>query len=173
MPIAKIARWNLVLIVVVGLYGMVTGEPYWRDNGHGARLYDYLFWLGLGLNGPSGFASDYLSRLSSSGTEFRFVVQYLLWCLLLWPQWKLYHAVAVWCRASRRRQMALYSLALLLALSGSAGAYQAWSIGHRPTDLFIDKYFWFVRIAGIACTGIVLLVYVDLFKDQARSNSSL
>ena len=35
MPITKIVRWNLALIVVVGLYGMVTDEPYWRDNGHG------------------------------------------------------------------------------------------------------------------------------------------
>lgn len=173
MPSTKIIRWNLALIVVVGLYGMVTDEPYWRDNGHGPWLYDYLFWLGLVLNGPSGFAADYLSRLSSSGTEVRFVIQYVLWCLLLWPQWKLYHAVAMWCRESRRRQMALYSLALLLALSGTAGAYEAWLIGHRPSDLFIDKYFWFVRIAGIAFAGIVLLVYVYLFKDQARSNSSL
>lgn len=35
MPIAKVIRWNLALIVVAGLYGMVTNEPYWRDNGHG------------------------------------------------------------------------------------------------------------------------------------------
>ena len=172
MPIARIIRWNVALIVAGGFYGLATNEPYWRDTGHGPWLYDYLFWLGLVLNGPSGFAADYLSRLSSSGTEFRFVIQYVLWCLLLWPQWKLYHAVAVWCRASRRRQMALYSLALLLALSGTAGAYEAWLIGHRPSDLFIDKYSWFVRIASIAFAGVVLLVYVYLFKDQARSNSS-
>jgi hypothetical protein len=79
MPITKIIRWNLALIVVVGLYGMVTDEPYWRDNGHGPWLYDYLFWFGLVLNGPSGFAADYLSRLSSIGTKFRFVIPYVLW----------------------------------------------------------------------------------------------
>ena len=173
MPIAKIIRWNLALIVLVGLYGMFTDEPYWRENGHGPWLYDYLFWLGLVLNGPSGFAADYLSQLSSTSTEVRFVIQYVLWCLLLWPQWNLYHAAVVWCRESRPRQMALYSLALLVAVAGSVGAYQAWVYGHRPSDLFIDKYFWFVRIAGIACAGVILLVYVYLFKDQAHSNSSL
>src|SRR3981081_2028171 len=65
MPIAKIIRWNLALIFVVGLYGLATDEPYWRDNGHGPWLYDYLFWLGLVLNEPSAFAADYLSRFSS------------------------------------------------------------------------------------------------------------
>ena len=35
MLIAKFIRVNLALIVVVGFYGMVTDEPYWRDVGHG------------------------------------------------------------------------------------------------------------------------------------------
>jgi hypothetical protein len=166
MTIAKIIRWNLALIVVVGLYGMFTGEPHWRENGHGPWLYDYLFWLGLVLNGPSGFAADYLSQLSSTSTEGRFVIQYVLWCLLLWPQWKLYHAAVLRCRESRPRQMALYSLALLVAVTGSVGAYQAWVYGHRPSDLFIDKYFWFVRIGGVACSGVVLMIYAYVINQS-------
>jgi hypothetical protein len=148
MPIARIIRWNVALIVAVGFYGLATNEPYWRDTGHGPWLYDYLFWFGLALDGPSGFAADYLSQLNSTRTEVRFVIQYVLWCLLLWPQWKLYHAIAMWSRESRRRQMALYSLALLVTVAGGAAAYKAWVYGHRPSDLFIDKYFWFVRIGA-------------------------
>jgi len=54
MLIAKFIRVNLALIVVVGFYGTVIDEPYWRDVGHGPWLYDYLFWFALILNGPVG-----------------------------------------------------------------------------------------------------------------------
>jgi hypothetical protein len=172
MPIARIIRWNVALIVAVGFYGLATNEPYWRDTGHGPWLYDYLFWFGLALDGPSGFAADYLSQLNSTSTEVRFVIQYVLWCLLLWPQWKLYHAIAMWSRESRRRQMALYSLALLVTVAGGAAAYKAWVYGHRPSDLFIDKYFWFVRIGRIACSGVVLLIYAYVI-NQPRFNPAL
>src|SRR4030088_970232 len=103
-------RWNLGLIIAVGLYGFFTDEPYWRDTGHGPWLYDYLFWLVLVFNGPSGFAADYL----------------------LWLQWKGYHRLALWCRGRQARQRMLYGAALLLTLAGAAGAYQAWVFGHRP-----------------------------------------
>src|SRR5215472_12169938 len=76
MPIAKIIRLNLALIVVVGLYGLVTDEPYWRADGHGPSLYDYLFWFALVLNGPSGIAADYMSWLGADDAELRFVIQF-------------------------------------------------------------------------------------------------
>jgi hypothetical protein len=161
MPIAKITRWNLALIVLVGLYGFVADEPYWKAVGHGPWLYDYLFWFALVLNGPSGFAADYLSALSVDNTELRFAAQYALWGALIWPQWKLYHVLAVWCRKGSARQILLYGLVMLLVVAGAAGAYQAWWVGHRPSEFFIDKYFWFVRIAGLGCSGLVLL-YVYL-----------
>jgi hypothetical protein len=165
--LGRIIRWNLALIIVVGWYGLMTDEPYWRETGHGPWLYDYLFWLGLVFNGPSGFAADYLSWLVVDDAEGRFVVQYVLWGLLLWPQWRGYHALAGWCRASRPREMLLYSVALLLTVAGWAAAYQAWRFGHRPSgDGFIDKYFWFVRVAGIACAGLVLLAYAHFAVRQ-------
>jgi hypothetical protein len=108
MLIAKFIRVNLALIVVVGFYGMVIDEPYWRDVGHGLWLYDYLFWFALILNGPSGFTAEYLSWLGSSNGDSRFVIQFALWCALLWPQWRLYHRLALGCQESRSKQMILY-----------------------------------------------------------------
>jgi hypothetical protein len=67
--------------------------------------------------------------------------------------------------------MALYSLALLVAVTGSVGAYQAWVYGHRPSDLFIDRHFWFVRIGGIACSGVVLLIYAYVLNQPRFSHA--
>jgi len=125
MPIAKIIRLNLALIVVVGLYGLVTDEPYWRAVGHGPSLYDYLFWFALVLNGPSGIAADYMSWLGADDAELRFVIQFALWDALLWPQWKLYHVLALWCRKGSSRQIILYSLAILGGYAGRGGRFTA------------------------------------------------
>ena len=170
MPINQVIRWNMTLIVAVGAYGFITNEPYWRDTGHGPWLYDYLFWFGLFLNGPSGLIADYLAWFGLSDAEPRFVIQYFLWCLLLWPQWRLYHALALWCGANRARQLGLYGAAFVLTILGSVAAYQAWIFGHRPSHTFIDPYFWFVRVAGLGCAGVVLLAYTYVVTSRLRSN---
>ena len=165
MSSSAIVRWNLAFIVAAGSYGFLTDEPYWRETGHGPWLYDYLFWALLALNGPSGFAADFLSSFISSEAEIRFCAQYALWCVLLRPQWKLYHRLALWCRESPPRRLAIATAALLVALIGSAAAYEAWLFGHRPSDgVFIDRYFWFVRVAGIAFSGVVLLACIHLAR---------
>lgn len=168
MLIAKFIRVNLALIVVVGFYGMVTDEPYWRDVGHGPWLYDYLFWFALILNGPSGFTAEYLSWLGSSDGDSRFVIQYALWCALLSPQWRLYHGLALWCRESRSKQMVLYSLVIFFTLAGGAGAYKGWLVGHRPSEFFVDKYFWFVRVASLGCSALVLLCLYVVTREPRR-----
>lgn len=172
MTIRKIIRLNLWLVIAIGLYGFVTDEPYWRDNGHDPWLYDYFFWFALVLNGPSGFAADYLSWFTSHNAEWRFLAQYALWCALLWLQWKFYHLVALWSIGHLRRAMILYAVALCVMLVGSFGAYEAWVYGNRPSDFFIDRYFWFVRVAGVAFSGVVLLGYSFLIRKGVRSNSS-
>jgi hypothetical protein len=174
MPHKKIIRWNLVLIIAIGLYGFFTDEPYWRDVGHGPWLYDYFFWFALAFNGPSGFLADYLSwHIHTTYVDYRFLIQYALWCLLLWPQWRFYDWLAHWYRKSFRRQVSVYVFASLLIAGGAIAAYQAWLFGHRPTDLFIDKFFWFVRIAGVACSGIVILMYVHIVASRIHSDKTV
>ena len=170
MQTNKIIRWNLGLIVVIGLYGIVTDEPYWRDNGHGPWLYDYFFWFALALNGPSGVLADYLSWFTKTHTENRYLIQYALWCLLLWPQWRLYGWLARWRRESPKKQIMFHVLISLIVVLGGIAAYEAWLFGHRPTELFVDKYFWFVRAAGVACSGIAIFVHSHAVANQSRSN---
>src|SRR4030095_2349196 len=100
MQINKIIWWNLGLIVSIAVYGIITDELYWKAVGHDPNLYDYLFWFGTALNGPSSFAADHFSWLIATRIHYewhgdaRFIIQYALWCLLLWPQWKLYEFLA-------------------------------------------------------------------------------
>jgi hypothetical protein len=54
-------------------------------------------------------------------------------------------------------------------LIGFVGAYEAWNYGHRPRELaFIDKYFLFVRVAGVALSGLVILGYSQ-FRKRDRA----
>jgi hypothetical protein len=172
MSIHRAVRLNLALVLGIGLFGVVTDEPYWRSVGHDPSLYDYLFWFGLALNGPSGVTADYLSWLVTSNNSkygLEFVVQYVLWLLLLWPQWKGYDVVVVWCIGHPRRKAVLYAAIAGIVVIGGVAAYEGWMYGHRPRELaFIDRYFWFVRIASVALSGLVILAYAQ-FRTRSRA----
>lgn len=171
MAIHKIIRLNLGFIIALGIYGFVTDEPYWRDVGHAPWLYDYLFWFGLFLNGPSGFAAEYLSWLLHVHVDWRFLAQYGFWCLLLWLQWRAYHAAAVWSLGSARRTAILSAAALIIMAAAGYGAHEAWVYGQRPMEIVFDRYFWFVRIAGIASAGLMMIGYRLYLGRPGRSSS--
>jgi hypothetical protein len=65
--------------------------------------------------------------------------------------------------------MVLYSLVIFFTLAGGAGAYQGWLVGHRPSEFFVDKYFWFVRVASLGSSALVLLcLYVVTGEPRLR-----
>ena len=167
MSIRNIVRLNSLLVAGIFIYGIGTDEPYFRAVGHTPCLFDYLFWFALVVNGPSGFIADYVSHtiVSASHFEWQFAIQYGLWLLFLWPQWKCYDVVVRWCVGDRRRETVLYVAIASITLIGLVGAHEAWIYGHRPRELaFIDRYFWFVRVAGIALSGLVILGYSQFRK---------
>jgi hypothetical protein len=175
MQINKIIWWNLGLIVSIAVYGIITDEPYWKAVGHDPNLYDYFFWFATALNGPSSFAAHYLSWLTGRfihrewWADVQFIIQYVLWCLLLWPQWKLYEFVANFSLQNRQRRVVLCLFVLLFTVAGGIASYEAWVFGHRDVgDFFIDKYSEFVRIGGVACSGLVFSVYAYLTMRHGR-----
>jgi hypothetical protein len=178
----RIIQLNLLFVLSLGIYGFMIDEPYWRAVGHAPGLYDYLFWCGLAVNGPSGVAADALSWLIfedvdspihrlpfivQQSYEWRFAGQYGMWLWLLWLQWTCYDPLATWCVGHRRREIALHVAAVAIVAAGSVLAYQAWIHGHRPMgDAFVDPYFWFVRVVGVALSGLVILAYYRLVKRR-------
>lgn len=102
MSISKIVWLNVLLIASIGVFGVLVDAPYWRSVGQSAWLYDYFFFAALALNGPSGLVADFVAWLVTNKFivnrqlpfwiyyEWRFAIQYTLWVLLLWPQWKAY-----------------------------------------------------------------------------------
>jgi len=164
-----IIRFNLFLVLAIGIYGFFTDEPYWIVNGRGPDLYEYFFWLGLALNGPSGFAADYPGWLFTSGgsdRQLKYVIQYVLWLLFPWLQSKAYDLVVSACISHRRREVALRAAIFFITLVGGVAAYKAWQYGHRPREInFIDQYFWFVRIGGTALSGPVILAYGGVVRS--------
>jgi hypothetical protein len=178
MSIRKIIRLNALLVLSIGIYGILTDEPYWRAVGHDPGLYDYFFWFGLVLNGPSGFAADYAARLIAENLrlnwqaliqtrdEWQFVVQYALWLLLLWPQWKGYDLLARWYVGRPGRETSLRLAAVAIVLIGCVGAYENWTDGHRIGLFFIDRYFWVVRSLGLGLSGLVVLSYGQLLTKD-------
>ncbi|MDA9479798.1 hypothetical protein XI03_35950 [Bradyrhizobium sp. CCBAU 65884] len=174
MSIRKIILLNAMLVSSVGVFGVLIDEPYWRAVGHAPWLYDYFFWLALALNGPSGFVADYAAWLAIDSFhlhrqvrvlaehEWQFAIQYALWLLFLWPQWKAYDTLVRWCRGHPDRETALRLTALGIALVGCVWAYQSWEPSHRVGLFFIDRFFWVVRPIGLGLSGIVVLLYDHL-----------
>lgn len=184
MSIRKIVWLNALLISSVGVFGVLTDEPYWRAVGHSPGPYDYLFWLALALNGPSGVAADFAAWLATDNLhlrwqstflaehEWRFAAQYALWLLFLWPQWKAYDIFVGWCVGHPHRQTSLCLVALSTTLIGCVVAYQAWSPGHRVGLAFIDPYFWVVRAVALGLSGLVILAYGHFVKNDVYARTS-
>lgn len=172
MTVHKLTRLNLWFVSALGIYGFVTDEPYWRNVGHSPWMYDFLFWFGLFLNGPSGLAADYVSWSVSPNAELQFVVQYILWFSFLMIQWRSYHAAAAWSLGNIRRTTMLYTASLFLMIAAGYGSYEAWMYVPRLTESVIDRYFWFVRIAGIASAGLVLIAY-RIYLGRTARNATL
>ncbi|PJG51010.1 hypothetical protein CVM73_33010 [Bradyrhizobium forestalis] len=176
MSIRKIILLNALLVASVGIFGVLTDEPYWRAVGHVPWLYDYFFWLALALNGPSGFLADYAAWLAIDSFhlhrqmrvlaehEWQFAIQYALWLLLLWPQWKAYDILVRWCAGRSYRETTLRVAAFSIVLIGCVFAYASWTPSHRIGLFFIDRYFWVVRALGLGLSGIVVLLYSQLAR---------
>jgi hypothetical protein len=162
----KIVLWNGLLILGVGLYGALTEEQYWRAVGHWLYLYDYLFWLTLALNGPSGFLSERLSQLihpQSHPLEWGYVAQYGFWLLLLPMQWRFYFAIAAWCRRERRRTVALFMITACITVLGCLATYEAWMRTQGWPPYF--RYHWPMLYASLTLTGLVLLSFRRLLTS--------
>ena len=85
-----------------------------------------------------------------------------------------YDVIATWCIGHRGRERSLFLATAGIAVIGCVAAYEAWIFGHRPSEFaFIDRYFWFVRIAGLALSGIVILAYSELAELDARFHLTL
>ena len=176
MSIRKIVWLNALLISSIGVFGVLTDEPYWRAVGHGPGLYDYLFWSALALNGPSGVAADFAAWFATNyfqlnwqtlflaEHEWRFAIQYALWLLLLLPQWKAYDTLVGCCVGHPYRQTSLRLGALSTALIGCVAAYEVWSPSHRVGLVFVDPYFWVVRAVALGLSGFVILAYSHFLK---------
>lgn len=159
---------NFVFVLGICLYGYLSDEPYWREVGHGPKLYDYLLWAGLVLNGPSGFIADHLSELIPPNIYDygqHFLVEYGLWLLLLWPQWKGYDLVASWCMGHRRREMALYVAIAGITAIGCVVTYESrfatYEIWH---PLHPDRIFLITRVVATGLSGLVILAYIRFRK---------
>lgn len=175
MTLQRIIKVNAVIVFLVGFYGLATDEPYWREVGHGPWTYDYLFWIALALNGPSGFLADWSSRKLGLYDIPGFLTQYGLWLALLGIQWVLYFKLAKWSAVARGRRIFIYGVSLCLFLGGCAAIVQVWQINlerHANEDHHIDVYFWPVRIGGLAIAGfwVSLLTYLSTKKSAAEAS---
>ncbi len=177
MTVRLINKFNICLVTIVGIYGLGTDEPYWREVGHGPWTYDYLFWLALAFNGPSGFLADWTVFKLGLYLDSGFLVQYCLWLVLLCVQWVLYVCLAEWSAVTRTRRLLVYGLSLCLFLGGCAAIVQVWQINLERLaieDHHINVYFWPVRIGGLALAGfwVSLLTYLSTKKRVASGRAS-
>lgn len=177
MRMRTLHRINLGLILCVGLYGLLTDEPYWRSLGHGTNVYDVLFWAALIPNGPAGFLADWLAWKVGLTDDTRHLTLYLLWGALAALQWWAYLQLAQWAARSYRRARTVAILSLIWLGCGVAWAGYALDAalgGAKTADYFIDVSFWPVRIGASALAGLWVLLLVRRAQAQfaARDGST-
>ncbi len=96
------------------------------------------------------------------------LIQYGLWCLLIWPQWKLYDLLINWQQKNKVRQITFRVLVLLIMFVGVAAAYEAWLLDHQPNESPMAQYFLFVRVIGLTCSALVLIAYAHFVAQHVR-----
>ena len=169
MRMSTLQRINIGLILCVGLYGLLTDEPYWRSMGHSTNVYDVLFWAALIPNGPAGFLADWLAWKIGLADDTRHLTQYLLWSALAMLQWWAYLQLARWAARLTQRVRTVATLSLIWLACGIAWAGYALNaaLGAAKTaDCFIDVSFWPVRIGSTALAGLWVLLLVRWAQTQ-------
>jgi len=154
MSVRRLIALNLALVAAVFAFGLATDEPYWRAMGHSPWTYDYLFWVAMALNGPSGFLADRISCALGFDLNLRFLVQYIFWMILLVLQWTAYARIGSWAALERARERSVRVLAVAWVLVGCVFAAYVWAVTADSMEYFVDVYFWPVRILGIALSGV-------------------
>jgi hypothetical protein len=156
MTLRRIIKLNALLVTLVGVYGLVTDEPYWREVGHGPWTYDYLFWIALVLNGPSGYLADWSSWKLGLYMDSGFLAQYAFWLMLLAVQWVLYANLARWAAVTRTRRFFIYGVSLALFLTGCATIAHIWQLNLKrdAIDEHINVFFWPAGIGGLMLAGL-------------------
>lgn len=153
MSVRRLIALNLALVAAVFVFGLATDEPYWRALGHGPWAYDYLFWVAMALNGPSGFLADRISCALGFDLSLRFFAQYAFWMLLLMLQWIAYVRFGEWAASDPARLNRVRWVAASWVLIGCVLAAYVRAVTADSTESFVDVYFWPVRIIGIALSG--------------------
>ena len=166
-------------------FRIFSGQPYWKEVGTTPWLSDYLYWFSLLLNGISGLIAVYVATyitdvyeaiITSIGMfqifDVRFVPQYLLWLLLICPQWFIYRHLADLAFGIPRRIALLCWVALALAIGGCVHAVHSlmWNISYgQKSGLFVNLYDEPVLIftASISGLWVVALILLKAERDRA------
>ena len=120
----------------IGLDGLMRPTGAMSVTGDGRRISCFCF--ALGRNRPSGAPAPSAPGLAQ-GTRR---------CAISW-----HPPCGARCYGCNARDVVLPPSLRVSRLGGPA-ARQAWLVGQRPTACVIERYFWLVRVGGIACAGL-------------------
>lgn len=185
VTLRRIIKGNMVLVLVVGLFGLITDQDLTQAMGARPWLYDYLYWGVLLLNGTSHYVGLYLESfifdsargiirsldwLIDSG-RFNFILFYIVWLALVPLQWWLYWRLAGWASTSPRRFAIICTLAFLSTIVGSFYAWHwlEWLKEYRETmGLFVDMYHYPRLIVSASISGLWVVTLIKI-KRRMRT----
>ncbi|UOY18878.1 hypothetical protein K8O67_02375 [Leptospira borgpetersenii] len=96
--ILKKLQWgNFIIILLLGFWGIMSDEPYFRAVGHDLNSFDVVNWFVILITGPASLIAYTLSygvvyivfgRHSTESIDFAFICYYTIWSILSIFHWK-------------------------------------------------------------------------------------
>jgi hypothetical protein len=163
-------RWAAMAILALGIWGMLIAEPYWRAVGHGPTAFMWTSWAAMLLSAPASVLARPAARLLSTDIEREielvFVLEHILWAVLIVLQWLVLRRVAARLRPARQWTLLAAALSAIGLVAGVVSWMERWPLVHG------EDISWNVLDRSIAIFGLALVPPAWLLLQRRYHRSS-
>ncbi len=153
-------RWAATAILALGFWGMLIAEPYWRAVGHGPTAFTWISWMAILLTAPASLLARPAARIITADiyqgdiyedVELVFVLEHMLWAILIVLQWLVLLRAASRLRPTRRWTLFAATLSGMSLIAGAISWAERWPVVHG------EDISWNVLDVPIAIFGLALV----------------
>lgn len=143
-------RWAAMAVLALGIWGMLIAEPYWRAVGHSPTEFTWSTWAAILLSAPASVLARPFARIMTANierdVELVFVLEHILWAILIILQWLVLLYAARRLRPARKLMLFTAALSAMSLIAGAISWAERWPMVHgesiswnvldRPIGLF-------------------------------------
>jgi hypothetical protein len=145
--------WAASFILVLAIWGMLIGEPYWRAVGHGPTAFQWTSWTAILLSAPASLLARPAARIMTTDFELEFMLEHIFWAVFVILQWAVVRRAVARVRPARQWTFAV--AAVLSGMSVMAGV--VWWTMRWPLVHGGEGVSWNVLNQPIGVFGLALV----------------